>query len=157
VSKTEITTDYPKTFVWEEDAEDLGDRYRLEGTFLALEEGPTAQGSRPILVLEIGGVPRSVWVLHGPFHDKLKEEIERRATPEFIVGERMVFERWKDKATSESTGRSYTPYKAWFIDRPKRSEADILGAIKKQSDVAVEDVDLVAATDGNGQDSDIPF
>ena len=155
MSKAETKTEYPATFVWEDDAEDLDDRYRVEGTFVALEEGPTAQGTRPILVLEVDGVPRSLWVLHGPFHDKLRDELERRAVPEFTVGERMVFERWKEKATSESTGRSYTPYKAWFLDRPKRAAVDILGAAKKDSDVVADESDFVP--NGSGQDSDIPF
>jgi hypothetical protein len=151
MSKAETKIEYPATFVWEEDAEDLGDRYHLEGTFLALEEGPTAQGTRPILVLEIDGEARSVWVLHGPFLNKLQEELERRAVPEFTVGERMVFERWKEKATSESTGRSYTPYKAWYPDRPKRSAKDILGV---GTSVVADDV----TENGDGQTDDgIPF
>jgi hypothetical protein len=71
------------------------------------------------------------------------------------VGELIVVERWKEKAVSESTGRSYTPYKAWFIDRPKRSAKDILGIT---SDIAADETDFVAnEARNNGQDEDIPF
>ena len=70
---------YPRTLLWEEDGEDLGDRRRVSGRFVGLDEAPTRNGLKPILVLEIDGEERSVWVLHGPFQDKLTEELERRS------------------------------------------------------------------------------
>lgn len=145
---------YPRTLLWEEDAEDLGDRRRVSGRFVGLDEAPTRNGLKPILVLEIDGEERSVWVLHGPFQDKLTEELERRPSGEFTPGEPIVVEQWKEKKIGDASGRPYVPYKAWFPERPKRSQKDILGARKVASDVAVDQADVA---EDNGADGDIPF
>jgi hypothetical protein len=154
---------YPRTLLWEEDAEDLGDRRRISGRFVAIDEAPTSNGLKPILVLAIDGEERSVWVLHGPFQDKLTEELERRPNNEFTPGELIVVEQWKDKKIGEASGRPYVPYKARFPERPKRSQRDILGAQKQPSDVMDDaaatagDADFGNVGDDNGADGDIPF
>jgi hypothetical protein len=154
---------YPRTFLWEEDAEDLGDRRRVSGRFVAIDEGPTKNGLKPILVLEIDGEERSVWVLHGPFQDKLTEELERRPNNEFTPGELIVVEQWKEKVIAEASGRPYVPYKAWFPERPKRSQKAILGARKTASDITddaaatVDEADSENVAGNDGHDGDIPF
>ena len=99
---------YPRTLLWEEDAEDLGDHRRVSGRFVGIDEAPTKNGLKPILVLEIDGEERSVWVLHGPFLSKLTEELERRPNGEFTPGELIVIEQAKEKKIAEASGRPYT-------------------------------------------------
>jgi hypothetical protein len=153
---------YPRTFLWEEDGEDLGDRRRVRGRFVTLDEAPTKQGGlKPILVLEIDREQRSVWMLHEPFLNKLTEELERRPSGEFTPGEEIVVEQWKEKKIGEASGRPYVPYKVAFPERPKRSQKDILGARKPASDVIADESDFANADEQvateNGQDEDIPF
>jgi hypothetical protein len=148
---------YPRTFLWEEDAEDLGDHRRVSGHFVAIDEAPTKNGLKPILVLEIDGEQRSVWVLHGPFLSKLTEELERRPNGEFTPGELIVIEQAKEKTIAEASRRPYTAYKARFPERPQRSQRDILGARKAASDVTADEAEFGKVAEDNGQDGDIPF
>jgi hypothetical protein len=152
-------TRYPRTFLWEEDGEDLGDRRRVKGRFVTIDEAPTKQGGlKPILVLEVDGEERSVWVLHESFLNKLTEELERRPNGEFTLGELIVVEQWKEKAIGEASGRPYVPYKARFPERPQRSQKQILGARKTASDDTVDDSDFLATENENSDhDGDIPF
>lgn len=148
---------YPANWVWEEDGEDLGDRWRLsEGRFVDLREGRTVRGKRGILILEVDGEERSVWLFHSPLIDKLFEELADRVEETFLSGERLTIDRYKEKATSGSTGQRYVPYKVFFVDAPKRSPSGILGGGRK-STAESEPKDEEASENGDGGEADIPF
>jgi hypothetical protein len=144
-------TEYPGTWNFDED----GDEVAL--LFEEISEAPTAgYGYKPVLIGKINdGESRTVWLFHEALVSRLREELERRPSGTFELGERILITRtdWK---TSESTGRKYRDYDVSFPERPKRSAREILGIT---SDVDAAETDFVAneTTKNNGQDSDIPF
>jgi hypothetical protein len=97
-----------------------------EGTFLRMEEGPTAFGRRPIIILEIGGVERSIWINAEAIRNKLADELERRKARDFTPGERVEIRRGAEKKTS-AADRQYWPFRVDFPDAPKSDAAGLLG------------------------------
>jgi hypothetical protein len=114
-------SDFPAYWDWEKDG------LTAEGTFARMEQGPTAYGPRPIVILEIDGEERSVWVNTDALRSQLADELERRAARSFTVGERMIISRGTEKKTS-ANDRNYWPFKTKYPDAPQRDDADLLGA-----------------------------
>jgi hypothetical protein len=112
---------YPETWRWDEDGD------VVEGAYVELSEAHTRFDgeSRPILVLEVGGEKRTVWLFHMALQNQLREELLRRLGNELRVGEPIRIERL-GKQESEN-GRTYVNYRASFPEAPKRSSLDILG------------------------------
>jgi hypothetical protein len=117
---SEQPADYPANWLFDEHGD------VVEGRYVELSEAPTRQGGlSPIVVLDVDGAHRSVWLLHEALRSSFREELERRGEPDFVSGERIVIER-KGKKTSEA-GREYMDYRVRFLDRPTRSATSILG------------------------------
>lgn len=97
-----------------------------------MESGPTAFGQKPIVILAVEGVERSLWITTDPLRSKLADELERRGARSFDVGEQIVITREAEKRIS-SNDRAYWAFKATFPDSPARDAADLLGAHIDQS------------------------
>jgi hypothetical protein len=136
--------DYPKSWIFDTDG-DL-----VAGQFVRFSEGQTKEyGPKPILVLLVDGVERGVWLSQAVLFNRLRDELQRRASRRLDPGEQVVIERL-DKKTSES-GRSYWAFRTAFPDRPEKKEDDLFDlnpGIVKNEEPASGDVD----GDGN-----IPF
>lgn len=90
----EAAADYPESWI----PENAGDH--LIGFFAGLTKGPTAFGESPIVLINVAGTLRSVWV----FHEALKSQF-LRARPE--IGEEIcIFYKGKRKAKNPTPGRS---------------------------------------------------
>jgi hypothetical protein len=113
--------DRPRGWRWGEDG------LVVEGAYVRTDEAPSVFGHVPILVLEVGGEERAIWVVHAALRSRLAEELRRRGTSDFEPGERIRVERGADRRVS-SSGRSYWPFVVSFPDHPRRSAAEILGA-----------------------------
>jgi hypothetical protein len=112
----EAGPEYPAAWRWEEDG------HAMEGTFVDLGEAPTAgYGYKPTLTLDVGGERRCVWVFHTSLAEKLRDELSRRKARDFTVGERIIISRGERKM-SETTGRTYIPYRVTFPDGPTRRQ-----------------------------------
>ena len=151
--------DFPRNWVWEEDGKDLGDRWRLsEGRYVSAGRGRTSRGKRGVLILEVDGEERTVWLFHSPLLDKIREELEDRGERELVVGERLTIDRYKEMQTSQSTGQPYVPYRVRFHDSPEQSLWDVLGGSKASADTTVDPESDENVGDDAGQDGDdIPF
>lgn len=113
--------EYPKSWRWQDDGN------LVSGRFLRFEQGMTKDfGAKVILVLDIEGEERSVWLTTSVLHNRFRDELERRGSGNLEVGERIVIERGADKVESEN-GRSYWPHKILFPDRPSKSPAELFG------------------------------
>lgn len=132
--------DYPRAWRWDADGEEL------DGTYVELDEGPTQFGPKGILVIDVGGELRSLWLLETALQSRLADEVARRSTRDLTAGERITIRRG-DMVTS-GTGRQYRGFKVRFPDRPKRSASEILGAPSTTSEETSDEPD---------QDADIPF
>jgi hypothetical protein len=132
--------DFPRTWKFDEDG------LEVTGAYLKTDRGPTQYGQKAILVLEVNGELRGVWVNSETLRLRLAEELESRGARDFIVGEQIVISRAPEKKTSES-GRGYWPFKVRFPDAAGNDAADLLGA----------HVPRTAAEGGDSGDGDIPF
>jgi hypothetical protein len=113
-------TGYPQTWRFAEHG-DL-----VAGTFVRFDEGPTRDyGLKVILVLDVDGAERSVWLSQTALFNKVKDELNRRTSKTLEPGERVIVQR-HEKTTSEN-GRSYWPFAVSFPDRPEKSTADLFG------------------------------
>jgi hypothetical protein len=130
-------SDFPAAWLWETDG-------AAEGVFVRMDAGPTAFGRRPIVVLEVAGVERSVWVNTAALRSKLVEELRRRKARDFNPGERVLIRRGAEKKTS-AADRDYWPFFVNFPDAPGSDAAGMLGADDQEDDEAEEG------------DGDIPF
>ncbi len=119
-TQNDEATGYPETWKFAEHG-DL-----VAGTFVRFDEGPTRDyGMRVILVLDVGGAERSIWLSQTALFNKVKDELNRRVSKTLDPGERVVVQR-HEKATSEN-GRSYWPFAVSFPDRPEKSTTDLFG------------------------------
>ncbi len=92
-------TGYPETWKFAEHG-DL-----VAGTFVRFDEGPTRDyGMRVILVLDVDGAERSIWLSQTALFNKVRDELNRRTSKTLEPGERVVIQR-HEKTTSEN-GRS---------------------------------------------------
>jgi hypothetical protein len=125
VSAAETLTDsndneYPRNWRWEEDGDTLA------GTFVEITEGPTSYGDKPIVVLEVDGERRSIWLFETAVQNRFADEVRKRASGDLTVGERITIVR--GEMVTSGTGRNYRAFKVRFPDRPKRKASEILGA-----------------------------
>jgi len=64
---TSVTPEYPENIILEPGAD-------VEGGFLRLESGPTKHGERPIAILDVNGVERSLWLLDYAMRNQFREK-----------------------------------------------------------------------------------
>src|SRR4029453_4407331 len=122
----DAATGYPERWKFDEHG-DL-----VAGTFVRFDEGPTRDyGLRVILVLDVDGAERSIWLSQTALFNKVKDELNRRATKTLDPGERVVIQR-HEKTTSEN-GRSYWPFVVSSPARPEKSTTELFDLDKGRS------------------------
>ena len=126
IATGEEPSEFPRGWRWDDDGD------TVEGTFVEFDEGPTAYGDRPIIVVEVDGENRSVWLFETALQSRFADEVAKRPTGDLTAGERISIRRG-DMVTS-GTGRDYRSFKVRFPDRPKRKAAEILGAPTTEPD-----------------------
>jgi hypothetical protein len=114
-------SDFPRYWDWDDDG------LTADGVYEKTDRAPSQYGEKAILILEINGEQRSVWVNTESLRGKLADELERRNARDFNIGERIVITRAAEKKTS-SNDRQYWPFKVDFPDGPKSDAAGLLGA-----------------------------
>lgn len=134
-------SDFPRNWRWDEDGDDVVGRY------VRIDEAPTSYGEKPIVVLEINGEERSVWLLETALRNRVADEVAKRPSGDLTPGERVVIHRGDKKRSA--AGREYRAFTARFPDARKRSAMEILGA----SSEPVAEIESGASRDGDG----IPF
>jgi hypothetical protein len=142
-SKTSV---HPSSWRWDEDGRSV------RGTYVRMDEAATDYGRSAIVVLDVGGEERSVWLFEAAIVSKFRDELAKRPSGDFTAGERVEIDRGADKVES-ANGRSYWPYRVRFPDAPKRSAASILG-IGAESEHPVDDDSQFASDPAS---DDIPF
>ena len=76
-----------------------------------------------IMVLNVDGVQRAVWLSQLALHSRVRDEVNRRPTKKLEVGERVVVKRLEKKMGEN--GREYWPFQVLFPDRPELSTSDL--------------------------------
>jgi len=114
-----------------------------------MDRAPSEYGEQPILVLEIDGESRSVWVNTTALRSKLADELRRRGERNFVVGEPIIVTRGAEKKVS-SSDRQYWPFVVRFPDARQSDAADLLGDVPDDGGGDQKD-------DGDQNDGGIPF
>jgi hypothetical protein len=132
-SDSEEQSKYPETWRWDEDGD------VIEGAYVELSEAHTRfdGATRPILVLEVGGKPRTVWLFHTALQSRLRDELLKRPGNELRVGEPVRIEQLGQKESEN--GLKYMNYRVEFPESPKRSGLDILGGTDETKTKDVDD------------------
>jgi hypothetical protein len=137
-------TGFPQAWIFGEDG-DL-----VTGGFVRFDEGPTRDyGTKVILVLEVDGVERSVWLSVTALFSRVRGELNRRTSKTLDLGERVVIQRHEKKQSKND--REYWPFTIAFPDRPQKSTSDLFEldeGLVRNEETAKGDV---------GPDGDIPF
>ncbi len=137
--------DYPPAHLWDEHG-DL-----VDGRFIRFDKGRTRDyGAKPVLVLDVDGDERSVWLLQTVLFEEVRRELAERPNHDLIPGERVVIRRLEPKIGD--TGRTYRPFRVLFPDRPRTSTSELfdLGSIPKPATPAEDE-------DETDEDDEPPF
>jgi hypothetical protein len=111
--------DYPRNWRFDEDGPEVA------GRFAHFDEGITANGTCPIVVLEVDDEKRSVWLFHTAARSRFADEVARRESGNLKAGELISIRQGETK--TGGNGRAYTSYVIRFPEAPKRSPKEILG------------------------------
>ena len=110
--------DYPEAWRFDKDGD------RVAGTFAHFDQGQTKEyGPRVIMVLNVDGTERAVWLSQLALHSRVRDEVNRRPTKRLEVGERVVVKRLPKKMGENN--REYWPFQVLFPDRPELSPSDL--------------------------------
>jgi hypothetical protein len=151
--------EYPKRWIFDErdqGKDDWVDGSIADGEFVRFDQAPTADyGQKPILVLLIDGVERSLWIVHDALYGRFRDELGRRSIPKLVPGERVVIEKLPGKTQSKS-GRDYINYRVMFPDAPAPDEAALFGLSQLAEPIdAAEEVEVSVSSESDGDG--IPF
>lgn len=140
---------YPETWLWDEDGD------VCSGTFLRFDKAATREyGKKLIMVLEVDGAERSVWLLQTALYERVRDELADRPERRLTVGERVTFHRQAETTTQDGK-RTYRPFRAYFPDRPEldiASEFELDAPTRRQSEA-----EAASTGSSDAHDSDIPF
>ena len=112
--------EYPKSWIFDEDG-DL-----VEGTFVKFDRASTRDyGAKVILVLDVAGVERSIWLTQTVLFGQVRDELQKRPAKTLEPGERVVVKRLGKK--DGANGRSYWNFRVLFPDAPVPSTSEMFG------------------------------
>src|SRR5262249_38518367 len=105
--------DYPETWLWDQHGD------VCSGTFVRFDKAATREyGKKLILILEVDGRERSIWLLQTALKERIRDELRERSDRRLAVGERVAIHRLAETTTQDGK-RSYRPFRIYFPDRPE--------------------------------------
>lgn len=141
---------YPETWLWEEHGD------VCSGMFVRFDKAGTREfGKKLILVLEVDGHERSIWLLQTALFNQVREELAERPERRLTPGERIAIHRLAATTTQDGK-RSYRPFRIYFPDRPALDVAAEFGLDKPAAHQESESI-AEATGPAHGVDADIPF
>jgi hypothetical protein len=105
------------------------DGLTVSGGYVRLDEGPSVYGLTPIVVLDVNGTERGIWLAQTALRQQFADELARRGERDFLPGERITIERGAEKM--KGTRYSYSPFSVIFADAPRRDAASILSGVRR--------------------------
>jgi hypothetical protein len=149
-----VTPEFPENIILEPGGD-------VEGRFLRLESGPTRHGERPIAILDVDGVERSLWLLEKPLRGQFREKqpkpgelirIVKGTTKKRSAG---GFEYWPCRVHTPERDESIS----W--DSPLLADDDASAPEPPQSDVPADfpgyGEPRATTAKPDGSDDDMPF
>jgi hypothetical protein len=143
--------EYPESWMWDEDGD------RVSGRFVRFDRAPTRDyGMKAILVLDVDGVPRSVWLTATVLFNKVRDEVASRPKRNLEPGEQVSIKRL-EKTKGEGGRQGYWKFQVLFPDRPQATTEEIFD-LDQGTDIP-EPKELAESSQpaAGSQDEDIPF
>jgi hypothetical protein len=131
--------DFPRNWRFDEDGAEV------RGSFVKFDVGQTQEyGECPILVLNVDGEERSVWLFHTALRSKFQKEVNRR---DIEVGEQINIKQAGQKKSGNN--RTYQNYMVAFVDAPPLDAKAIFGRVDPIDSPAVTytDTETVESSD----------
>jgi hypothetical protein len=117
----EYTDDFPDNWIFDEHGD------QVAGKFVRFERGQTkSYGAKPICVLEVDGIERSLWLNTTVLAGKFRDELRDRPTRELEPGERIIVKRLEKKTAADGKVE-YWNFRVLFPDAPQPSTSDLFG------------------------------
>jgi hypothetical protein len=139
--------DFPETWLWDEHGD------VCSGRFVRFDKAATREyGKKLIMILEVAGVERSVWLLQTALYGRVRDELGERPARKLEVGERVAIHRLAETKTEDGK-RTYRPFRIYFPDRP---ELDVASEFELDKP-APEPKPTAETAGGSDVDDDIPF
>ena len=123
--------EFPRSWRWEFDG------LEVAGGYVRLSEAPSAYGPVPVVTLKVDGEERGVWLSQTALRRKFADELGRRKSRDFELGERIRIERGAEKARGAKF--SYWPFDVSFEDAPQADALSIL-AVDASASAADEEI-----------------
>lgn len=136
---------YPETWLWDEHGD------VCSGQFVRFDKAATREyGKKLILVLDVEGQERSVWLLQTALYERVRDELADRPNRQLNPGERVAIHR-KAETTTKDGKRTYRPFQLYFPDRPELDLAREFDLARPNPKPESEQ------NEGSDDDDDIPF
>ena len=117
----EAGAEYPESWIWDQDGE------TISGTFVEFTRGQTrAYGPKPIVVLEVEGHRRSVWLNTAVLFGRFKEELQERPEHRLVEGEQITIKRLNKVESPDAIG-PYWKFRVIFHSSPEPSVDEMFG------------------------------
>jgi hypothetical protein len=142
--------DFPRAWLWESDG-------NIESAkFVKFDKGMTKlYGAKPIVVLEVDGEERSVWLTTTVLFETFKRELESRESHALDPGETISI-RWAGKKQPNGGGPAYHVHRVTFHDSPGQSPEAMFNLGTPTQRLGESDAEPVAVL-SDDHDDDIPY
>ncbi len=112
--------EFPESWIWSEHGE------HVAGRFVGFDRASTREyGPKAILVLDVDGAKRSVWLTQTVLYNRVRDEVAKRPSRNLDPGERVSIRRL-EKTEGENGRQGYWKFRVLFPDRPELTAADVL-------------------------------
>jgi hypothetical protein len=142
--------EFPETWLWDEHGD------VCSGRFVRFDKAATREyGKKLIMILEVAGAERSVWLLQTALYGRVRDELGERPQRRLEVGERVAIHRLTETKTEDGK-RTYRPFRIYFPDRP---ELDVASEFDLDKPTSAPEPKTATETTGGSDalDDDIPF
>ena len=141
--------EFPESWIWSEHGD------HVAGQFVAFDRGQTKEfGTKAILVLDVDGVKRSVWLTQTVLFNRVRDEVAKRPSKNLNPGERVSIRRL-EKTQGEKGRQGYWKFRVLFPDRPELTAADVLEL--DDGPVAYKQEETTEPSPGDADGDDTPF
>jgi hypothetical protein len=107
--------EFPESWIWDEDGE------TVSGSFVGFTRGQTRDfGPKVIVLLEVEGQRRSIWLNTTVLHGRVRDELQQRPGHRLNEGERITIRRLEKVESPDAIG-PYWKFRVVFHDAPEPS------------------------------------
>jgi hypothetical protein len=113
--------EFPESWIWDQNGE------MVSGAFVEFTRGQTRDfGPKPIVVLEVDGQRRSIWLNTAVLFRRFKDELQQRPEHRLVEGEQITIRRLNKVESPDAIG-PYWKFRVVFQSSPEPSVDEMFG------------------------------